>query len=245
MFIPTNCPCCDSDLTRVKDQLFCFNEECPAQTIGRLKHFAKSMKIKGLGEVTIDLLALDSITTIYELTESEIVGVIGEALGKKLFAEIENSKQAPIDVLITSLSIPSIGEVSSRKLYKSNKNFWELTAADCRACGLGEVSTGKLISWIENNKNYKQLPFNFILSSSSSTSGGKGIVCITGKLKDFKNRSDAKSYLESFGYTVVDSVTKTVNFLVNETGEVSSKTDKAAKYGIPTVTIQNLTTDNC
>ena len=52
--IPVNCPVCDSKLELVQDQLFCRNSSCDAQVQGKLEHFAKTMKIKGLGPRTID-----------------------------------------------------------------------------------------------------------------------------------------------------------------------------------------------
>lgn len=239
---PTNCPSCDSVLIREKDQLFCRNKDCEAQSFKRIEHFAKVMKIKGLGEKTIEKLYLEDLDDIYTIESDYIIECIGEALGSKLINEIEKSKSAPLDQVIAAFSIPAIGEGSARKLTKNNICFWDLTAAECKAAGLGEVATTKLLSWIADNQKYKDLPLSFISESTAPTDNNKkGVVCITGKLKDFKNRSEAAKFLESFGYTVVDSITKTVNYLVNEAGEQSSKTEKAAKYSIPTVTIKQLT----
>lgn len=239
---PTNCPSCDSILIREKDQLFCRNKGCEAQSFKRIEHFAKVMKIKGLGEKTIEKLYLEDLEDIYTIESEYIIECIGEALGSKLVQEIEKSKSAPVEQVIASFSIPAIGEGSSRKLTTNKINFWDLTAAECKAAGLGEVATSKLLFWIADNQKYKTLPLNFISDNIVPTNNNtKGTVCITGKLSDFKNRSEAAKFLESFGYKVVDSISKTVNYLVNEAGENSSKTDKATKYGIPTVTIKQLT----
>jgi DNA ligase (NAD+) len=51
---PTNCPACNSDLELVNDQLFCRNSLCPAQSAKKLEHFARTIKIKGLGPSTIE-----------------------------------------------------------------------------------------------------------------------------------------------------------------------------------------------
>lgn len=238
---PTNCPSCDYPLIREKDQLFCRNNLCEAQSTKRLEHFAKTMKIKGLGAKTIEALCLEDLHDIYTITSSYINEIIGEALGNKLYEEISKSKNAPLSQVIASLSIPAIGEGTAQKLVKTKINFWELTASECKLAGLGDVATTKLLKWIADNQNYKTLPLNFTSETVETVSTNFGTVCITGKLNDYKNRSEAKEHLTSLGYTVVDSVTKTVNFLVNEAGEQSSKTEKAAKYGIPTVTIKQLT----
>ena len=57
-------------------------------------------------------------------------------------------------------------------------------------------------------------------------------VCITGKLKSYKKKSDAEGALLAAGFTLVDSVTKTTDYLVDEEGKGSSKRDKAVQYGI-------------
>ena len=56
-------------------------------------------------------------------------------------------------------------------------------------------------------KRILSLPLNFSNSPGTNTDKNSITVCITGKLKDFKNRNDAAKYLESLGYTVTDSVT--------------------------------------
>ena len=48
---PTSCPTCASVLELVNDQLFCRNKLCPAQSAKRVEHFAKTLKIKGLGRL--------------------------------------------------------------------------------------------------------------------------------------------------------------------------------------------------
>ena len=52
---PTQCPSCDSVLEWVNDQLFCRNRACPAQNSKAVEHFAKTIKIKGLGPAAISL----------------------------------------------------------------------------------------------------------------------------------------------------------------------------------------------
>ena len=67
-----------------------------------------------------------------------------------------------------------------------------------------------------------------------------GKVCITGKLANFTNRTQAKTCLEKLGYTVVNTVTKTLDYLVEEQNSYSSKTTKARSFQIPITTMQQL-----
>ena len=61
---PKNCPSCNSVLKWVKDQLFYMNDRCPTKNSKLVEHFAKSLRIKGLGPKTVDKLLLDNINKI-------------------------------------------------------------------------------------------------------------------------------------------------------------------------------------
>ena len=78
--IPTTCPSCESKLERVKDQLFCRNPNCGETQLKKVVNYAKVMKIKGLGEKTVEKLDLRSISDIYSLTLSAASAAIGEKL---------------------------------------------------------------------------------------------------------------------------------------------------------------------
>ena len=65
------------------------------------------------------------------------------------------------------------------------------------------------------------------------------VVCITGRLKSYRTKADAKKVLEKFGFRVKDTLTKDVTILINESGIESSKTKSAESKNIRIVT--NLT----
>jgi len=58
---PEVCPACDTLLVWENDQLFCTNTRCSGKTSKKIKHFAKTLKIKGLGPRTIEKLEITSI----------------------------------------------------------------------------------------------------------------------------------------------------------------------------------------
>jgi DNA ligase (NAD+) len=117
--IPTTCPCCESTLEKVVDQLFCRNTACPAQLNGKLAHFAKSIGIKGLGEKTIEKLGLSSIIDLYYLDSIEAEEVLGSKIATKLLDEIEKSKQATFATVLASMSIPLVGNtIATKKIVK-------------------------------------------------------------------------------------------------------------------------------
>jgi NAD-dependent DNA ligase len=237
--IPTTCPCCDSALEKVVDQLFCRNTACPAQLNGKLAHFAKSIGIKGLGEKTIEKLGLSSIIDLYYLDSIEAEEVLGSKIATKLLDEIEKSKQATFATVLASMSIPLVGNTIATKLSCNINSFSDITRESCKEAGLGDKATANLLEWLEYE--YQELkdflPFEFKQKQSVTQSTSNiGTICITGKLSSFKTKAEAKSILESLGYIVVDTLTKAVTILVDESGKGSSKRTTAEERGLQIIT---------
>jgi len=208
-----------------------------------VEHFAKTLKIKGLGPKTIEKLSLNSISDIYSISKSEINNEIGERVGTKLLQQIELSKSVDATQLLPAFSIPLIGRTASKKLFSKITKFSEITMSSCTKAGLGPKSCANLLDWYDREflHNLEYLPFSFKADVQEPTAESIGkSVCITGKLNDYKNRTLAKEYLESFGFTVTSSVTKKTDFLVDEEGRKSSKSTKAESLGIPILTIKDI-----
>ena len=239
---PTQCPSCGSTLELVKDQLFCRNPDCYATLSKKVEHFAKTLKIKGLGPKTIEKLSLSSISEIYSISESDIINIIGEKLGEKLFSQIELSKQSDLILLLPAFSIPLIGATASKKLISVISNIHDITPEKCIEASLGPKACANLTDWLETEfyGELEYLPFSFKAEKVNVVQDIGKTVCITGKLNDFKNRTLAGKYLESFGFKVASSVTKKTNYLVDEEDKQSSKRTKAENYGISIVTIKEL-----
>lgn len=233
---PTQCPCCEYPLERVNDQLFCRNTACSAQVLKKIEHFAKVLGIKGLGPKTIEKLHLQEITELFYLDPDDVKSVLGEKISIKLLEEIENAKSANIATVLESFSIPLLGGTASRKLASVISSLDDINLEVCKSAGLGDKVTKNVLNWFETDyKELKEfLPFTFKKVMSNSKT-----VCITGKLKSYKNRSDAVSALTNAGYVVVDNVTKSTNYLVDESDNISSKKEKAIKYGIIIITDLN------
>lgn len=232
--IPTTCPCCDYPLERVNDQLFCKNLACSAQLAKKIEHFAKTMGIKGLGPRTVEKLNLSDLTELYYLDPNQVIEALGsEKVASKLLAEIEASKKASFATVLPSFSIPLIGGTASSKIAGVVNNLDEITSEKCKEAGLGEKATANLMNWIgtEYQELKEFLPFNFS-NKQQIISEGAVTICITGKLKSFKTKSEATTILTNAGYRVVESVTKTLDYLVDEDNKNSSKRQKADEYGI-------------
>ena len=237
---PSHCPSCMTDLEWIKDQLFCNNTNCSGKTSKKIEHFAKTLKIKGLGPRTVEKLQIDSIFDLYELPlEIMIDALQSEKLAVKLSREIESSKTVDLVELLPAFSIKLIGNTASRKICSVVKHVTDINEETCDQAGLGPTATENLLDWLieEFTNGYDRLPFSWkqkeLLAPKTSS---KGIVCITGKLTSYKTKAAATQYLETMGYLVKSSLTKDVTILVNESGIESAKTQAARDKGVIIIT---------
>jgi DNA ligase (NAD+) len=233
--IPNNCPCCNYTLETINEQLFCRNPLCDAQVFKKIEHFCKTIGIKGMGPKTLEKLSLNDITEIYFLDQKEVEIALGSArLAEKLFQEIELSKSAKLSVVLQSFSIPLIGSTASEKISGAVNHVSEITETKCKEAGLGDKATQNLMAWINSELAELQefLPFSWTSASKQQAKEYLATVCITGKLKTFKTKALAQKALEEGGYKVVESVTKSLDYLVDEANDNSTKRQKADSYGI-------------
>jgi NAD-dependent DNA ligase len=240
--IPTECPCCNYPLELVNDQLFCRNTACSAQLNKKVEHFCKTLGIKGMGSRTVEKLGLSDITELFYLDQEQVVDSLGsEKVALKLLDEIERSKSADLATVIVSFSIPLVGSTASKKLCEVVTSVDEISYDTCKQAGLGDKVTQNLVAWLETDFQEMRefLPFSFKSQKSSSTNTNQKTICITGKLSSYKTKAEAYKSLEEAGYTPVESVTKSTNYLVDEEDKGSSKRKKAESLGITIITNLN------
>lgn len=234
--IPTICPSCSYKLELVQDQLFCRNTACSAQLLKKIENFTKVLGIKGMGPVTVAKLDLADITELYYLDLEALSEVLSEKLAIKLLDEIERSKGADLATVISAFSISLVGGTAGKKIAAVVNTIDEITQETCQRAGLGNKVTENLLNWVTTDyQEMKEfLPFTFKSGKTQTVNPDAKRVCITGKLVNslYKKKSDAEGALTAAGFTLVDSVTKTTDYLVDEEGKGSSKRDKAVQYGI-------------
>ena len=236
---PTNCPSCDSELEWVNDSLYCRNHLCPAQNAKAVEHFAKTMKIKGLGPASIRKLGWTCPSEIYLTSRESILASLGsEKVTSKLMLEILNSFDAPLELLLPAFGIPLIGKTATLKLSETINHISQINADTCERAGLGPKASANLLDWMENELPFFQehIPCSWYFSDRPSPVVSKGAVCISGRLKSFKSKADATSALNAAGYEVKSSLKKQVGFLINEGGNESAKTRQARDTGVTIVT---------
>lgn len=233
---PTNCPCCDSILELVNEQLFCRNTKCPAQWTKKLESFSSSLKIKGLGPSTISKLGVESLPELYELTVSDIQNRIhSEKLAEKLYDELQKSKSSKLVDILPAFSIPLIGRSASQKLCDTISNIEDISENSCTEAGIGPKASANLVNFMETefypNRYKDTLPFNWN-NKINKKKEVTGVVCISGKLKSYPTKAHATKVLESYGFVVKSSLTKECTHLINESGIESAKTQTARDRGV-------------
>lgn len=237
---PAQCPSCSSNLIWRNDTLCCVSDNCGSKSVKAIEHWAKTLKIKGLGIQSIIKLELDSVVDLYELTPEYINSALGsEKLGSKLLDEIQKSTEAKLNQVLPAFGIPLIGGSATEKLCKVITHLDELTEAKAATAGLGPKARENLMSWYTSSysKLKSVLPFDFEVESKQyKPSSSKGVVCISGKLNSFKTKAEAAKVLEDNGYVVKSSMSKEVTHLINESGIESAKTAKARESGIAVIT---------
>ena len=230
---PTNCPSCGSLLDVVNNLLFCRNTSCGSQTLKKIEHFAKTLKIKGLGPRAIQKLRVTTSQELYSLTLEEFVQLLeSEKIGVKVFEEVQKSRGVPMNVILPALSIPLIGNTATKKLAAVCDYLADIDKESCQSAGLGPKATKNLLQYIQENVDELLAhPFSFKFEKPIAVAN-KGVVCISGKLKSYKTKSEASEILQQQGYTVKGSLTRDVTILVNESGIESAKTKQARDKGI-------------
>lgn len=231
--IPKYCPSCNSILDRVKDQLFCRNPDCGAVANKKVLGFIKVMKIKGLGEKTVEKLDIKDIHDIYYLDPYEAEKIIGEKLTAKLMKEIEKSLVIPVAQFLQAFSIPLIGKTASTKVITND--IGAITYDSLRGNGLGDKSASNLAEWVINDyPYYADLPNSFEVIEEQSFSTQYS-ACVTGKVPGY-TKATITSELAALGVQVTSSVTKKTTHLVCDKPTGSLKEQKAEKLKLPILT---------
>lgn len=257
---PINCPICDGRTTIQNnngiENLVCTNPDCDGRLINHLDHFAgkKGLDIKGLSKATleklIDLGWLSSIEDIFLLKNYREEWIKLPGFGVKsvdnILDAIEQSKNCEMANFITALGIPLIGSTYAKEICK-----YESTWTDFRADidndfdfseweGFGYEMNKAIHDFVYYEADHLAydvllLTNNLISVKSNNLDGQK--ICITGSLKNYKNRDEFIKDIEAYGGKVVSSVSKNTTILINNDIESnSSKNQNAKKLNIPILT---------
>ena len=256
------CPIC-GEPTRVKENndsrfLECGNEACAGKLINRLDHYCgkKGLDIKGLSKATleklIDLNWVSNISDLYTLSSYKQEWIAQPGFGKKsvenILNAIEESKTTTLQAFISAIGIPLVGvnvakklcaEITSYEDFREKiKSNFDFTQYD----GFAEIKSNALFNfdYTEADKiyeNYLTLSNPQIVEINNSLSNMT--IVITGRLNNYKNRSELQQVIEGHGGKVASAVSSSTSLLINNDNKSKSAKNLAAqKLNIPILTEQ-------
>lgn len=261
--IPKICPICNKT-TEIKkennsEMLYCENPQCEGKLVNRIEHFfgKKGLDAKGISKATIEKLInwgwVNRISDMFELsaheTEWKNISGFGEKSVNNILQSIRESCNTNFESIISSAGIPLIGRTVARDLSKKFDGYSEFREAikngfDFTQYGGYGYEMQKAISEFDYSeldnivKKYLTIKKN---NDIINTEKLKDITfCITGKVNIWKNRDELSQIIMSLGGKVVGSVSKNVNYLINnDITSSSSKNLKAKDLGIKIISEQD------
>ena len=261
--VPTHCPSCGSILSKWHPDhadVYCKNDQCPAQVVGTIVKYCSVMDMEGFGEKIVQRLydekLLQTIPDLYVLKHHYDRLIQMDRLGKKvvdkLLEHVEQSKLMPLAKLLEALSIKNAGQGTIKKLlryYASIEEIMQATVADLiRVEDIGDIVAQSIVGYFKQKKQMIETLQNLGLTMKSDVTtiqlnsklnGMK--ICITGTLS--RPRKDFETMIAEAGGELVDDVTKSTSLLVtNDPNSGSSKLKLATKHGIKVISEAELFT---
>lgn len=271
--MPSVCPICDKEVlisVEGKDnttKITCENKQCLARTETRLIHFASknNMDIEKFGDKLIirliDLGLLESIEDIYNLHKHKEQLVSLDGLGEKsistVLENIEKSKNAPLDRVISALGIHTVGPKKAKVIanhFESMDNIFEFLKQSDRKETLlqledfGDIVSTNFLEFFDDEDNLnlvkklkdvygftmkkEEIVISEDLKNANTDNIKDKIFVITGSMS--MPRHEMKAKIEALGGKVTGSVSSKTNFLLlGEDKKNSSKHKTAISLNIP------------
>lgn len=249
---PEVCPECGSKIIEDGAHLFCKNsEECPAQQIGKLVHFAgrEAMNIDSFSEKTAEQLwdnnLVRSIKDLYLLKKEDLLSLdrFAEKKADNLIKAIENSKETFLDAFLYGLGIKHVGKGTVERLLRYHNSISEIQKLSVEELSeiedIGEAVAKSIYDFFHKKKNLDMI--EELLSLGISFKQKENKMDENGKLKDLtfvitgtlsQSRKHYETIIKNNGGNVSSSVTKKTSYLLAGE-EAGSKKEKALKLGVP------------
>jgi DNA ligase (NAD+) len=261
--IPDKCTSCNSKLVEEvneddteKSSLYCKNAECPEQSFQRILYFIETVNIEHMGPSILKALVDDEIvkkvSDIYTLTVKDIANAgsnknIGSSTGKKIVESIAANKEMELTTFIAALGIPGMSKGTAERLVEKFGNIDTLMSAKKEDFvgirDFGDITVDIVYEGLKNNKDLINQLIKFVtFKEKKVVTGGKlqGLkFVITGTLMS-GTREAVEADIVAAGGVLQSAVSKNTNYLVIGESPGESKTTKAAKLGVPTLTEDNL-----
>jgi DNA ligase (NAD+) len=248
---PATCPVCGARVVREEGEKVyrCTGSACPAQLVGKLRHFAqrRAMDVDGLGEkLAAQLVArglVKDFADLYRVAPAQWVELerMGEKSAENIMAGLERSKRTTLRRFLFALGIPQVGEATAATLarhFGDLERFLAASEADLEAVrDIGQETAREIRAWTgepQNERVVRHLLEAGVVPAPEQVAArgwfaGKTIV-LTGTLAR-RTREEAKAEIERRGGRVSGSVSRKTDLVVAGE-EAGSKLKKARELEV-------------
>ena len=265
LVIPDKCPVCGGHAQIIENNgikyLYCMNEFCIAKLIKRLSLFVSrnALDIEGVSDQILARLIDEGILTSYaslfhlDKYKDKIISFdgFGEKLYNNIINNIEKSRNVHLANFIYALGIPDIGLSRAKLICNHFNNDYDkicnLTYDELSAIGgVGDIIAREWCDEFQNETFLKELndvrrEVNFIDIAKKEGKLKDLVFVITGSLNHFNNRDELINLIEENGGKVISSMSKNVNYLINnDVTSISTKNTKALELGIDIISEDDL-----
>jgi DNA ligase (NAD+) len=251
--MPKTCPACGAEVHREPGEAVtrCTNLSCPAQLVGRLRHFAAAMDVVGLGEETcVRLVQTGLVKTpadLYTLPREKWLSLerMGEKSVDNLLAALERSKRTSLSRFISALGIRLVGEATALALarrFGSAEALLDASLDDLQSVrDVGPEVAGQIFEFLQKPENRAALrrlldagisPEPEAQVAAAGPFAGKTVV-LTGSMAGY-TREEAKAEIERRGGRVAGTVSRKTDLVVAG-ADAGSKLKKAQELGVRVV----------
>ena len=252
---PTHFPLCGGDgrIERIPGQAAyrCVAKNSYEQQRRKLTHFASRhvFDIEGMGPKVVGALMsaeiISDFADIFSMKKGDLETLerFGEKSVENLLNAIEKSRSVTLARFVASLSIPQVGEETSRVLanyFGMPEKFVRANRQELESIeGIGPIIAQAIIEWFKDKENHKlfmRLLKQVRVKKEEKEKGGElsGITFVlTGTLEKM-SREEAKERIRTLGGGTSESVSKKTDYVV--AGEnPGEKLEKARKSGVKVV----------
>lgn len=253
--MPEKCPVCGGRVIKPEGEAiaYCTNNQCPAQAVRLLEHFASkgAMDIEGIGEKQAQVLYTAGLVKdpadLYFLRKEQLVNLErwGEKSAENVLRAIAVSKERPLDRLIFALGIRHVGSEIAELLAAHFKSIDALASASVEELqavpAIGPKIAQSVHAWFREERNRRILEklrragVRMAEEKAQQVGPLSGLTfVVTGRLEHF-TRGEIEQLLKSLGATVGSDVTRKTDYLIVGT-DPGSKLQRAQTLGIPQLT---------
>ena len=248
---PTVCPACGSALVEREGEvgLYCANSLCPQIMCAKIEYWAskEAMDIDKVGPALIQQLYeknfISNFADLYKLTMQDFMqlDLVKEKSAFNIYTSIQESKNRPLNRLITALGIRHVGKETADILAGEFPSLDLLKDATLEQLanveGVGDIIAKTIYEFFRDENNLKlidelkELGINPQAKAKAKSDKLAGMTFILTETLQHMTRDEASEIIKSHGGKTSSSVSKKTSYVL--AGEnAGSKLDKALSLGV-------------